>query len=112
MHLRVIDTRRQVCHENEVDILRGVLLNDHVHLFVSVHPKSAISELVRGMKGCSSRKVQLDIPAQHKRTWVSSVQGAGYHLTTNGATVEKHRPEESGKPHCRSYQHQPVIVQS
>jgi REP-associated tyrosine transposase len=38
------DIVRQVCGENEVDILRGVLSSDHVHMFVSVPPKLAISD--------------------------------------------------------------------
>ena len=32
IRLRVRDICRQVCRENEVDILRGVLSSDHVHM--------------------------------------------------------------------------------
>ena len=46
VRLRVRDICRQVCRENEVDILRGVLSSDHVHMFLSVPPKLAISDLV------------------------------------------------------------------
>jgi putative transposase len=67
--LRVRDICRQVCRENEVDILRGVLSSDHVHMFVSVPPKLAISDLVRKMKGRSSHKVQREFPAIRKRYW-------------------------------------------
>lgn len=56
VRLRVRDICRQVCRENEVDILRGVLSSDHVHMFVSVPPKLAIRDLVRKMKGRSSHK--------------------------------------------------------
>ena len=38
LRLRVRDICRQVCRENEVEILRGVLSSDHVHMFVSVPP--------------------------------------------------------------------------
>jgi putative transposase len=31
--------------ENGVEIIRGVLSSDHVHIFVSVPPKLAISDL-------------------------------------------------------------------
>lgn len=51
VRLRVRDICRQVCRENDVEILRGVLSSDHVHMFVSVPPKLAISDLVRRMKG-------------------------------------------------------------
>src|SRR6056297_2966972 len=58
LRLRVPDICRQVCRENEVDILRGVLSSDHVHMFVSVPPKLAISDLVRKMRwsGCRPPK--------------------------------------------------------
>jgi REP-associated tyrosine transposase len=69
LRLRVRDICRQVCRENEVDILRGVLSSDHVHMFVSVPPKLAISDLVRKMKGRSSHKVQREFPAIRKRYW-------------------------------------------
>ncbi|MFV0408879.1 MAG: IS200/IS605 family transposase, partial [Paracoccus sp. (in: a-proteobacteria)] len=34
LRLRVRDICRQVCRENGVDILRGVLPGDHVHIFL------------------------------------------------------------------------------
>jgi putative transposase len=49
--------------------LRGVLSSDHVHMFVSVPPKLAISDLVRKMKGRSSYRVKREIPAIRRRDW-------------------------------------------
>ena len=49
VRLRVRDIIRQVCAENDVDIIRGVLSSDHVHMFVSVPPKLAVSDLMRKM---------------------------------------------------------------
>ena len=88
IRLRVRDICRQVCRENEVDILRGVLSSDHVHMFVSVPPKLAISDLVRKMKGRSSFKVQREFPAIRKRYWGCRFWGRGYFSTTNGAITE------------------------
>ena len=88
VRLRVRDICRQVCHENEVDILRGVLSSDHVHMFVSVPPKLAISDLVRKMKGRSSHKVQREVPELRRRYWGCRFWGRGYFSTTNGAITE------------------------
>jgi putative transposase len=88
LRLRVRDICRQVCRENEVDILRGVLSIDHVHMFVSVPPKLAISDLVRKMKGRSSFKVQREFPAIRQRYWGQRFWGRGYFSTTNGAITE------------------------
>ena len=86
--LRVRDICRQVCAENGVDIIKGVLSSDHVHMFVSVPPKLAISDLVRLMKGRSSHKIQREFPQIKKRYWGRHFWGRGYFSTTNGAIIE------------------------
>jgi putative transposase len=48
---------RQVCEELGVTIVSGVLSSDHVHMFVSIPPKLSVSEVVRRVKGRSSRKI-------------------------------------------------------
>ncbi|WP_187430128.1 hypothetical protein ROLI_041210 [Roseobacter fucihabitans] len=63
LRLRVRDICRQVCAQSGVEIIKGVLSSDHVHMFVSVPPKLAISDLVRLMKGRSSHKIQQALPA-------------------------------------------------
>ena len=88
VRLRVRDICRQVCRENDVEILRGVLSSDHVQMFVSVPPKLAISDLVRKMKGRSSHKVQREFPELRRRYWGRRFWGRGYFSTTNGAITE------------------------
>ena len=41
---RVRDLIRGICKENEVEIIKGHVSKDHVHLFVSVPPHLAISK--------------------------------------------------------------------
>ena len=93
LRLRVRDICRQVCHENEVNILRGVLSSDHVQMFVSVPPKISISDLVHKIKGRSSYRVQREFPAIRKRYWGSRFWGRGYFSTTNGAINEAVVPQ-------------------
>ena len=88
VRLRVRDIIRQVCNENGVGIIRGVLSSDHVHMFVSVPPKLALSDLMRLMKGRSSHKVQREFPQLKKRYWGRHFWGRGYFSTTNGAISE------------------------
>ena len=89
IQLRVREIIRQVCAENGVEIIRGVLSSDHVHMFVSVPPKLAISDLMRKMKGRSSHKVQREFPQLKKRYWGRRFWGRGYFSTTNGAITEE-----------------------
>ena len=89
VRLRVRDIIRQVCAKNGVEIIGGVLSADHVHMFVSVPPKLAISDLMRKMKGCSSHKVQREFPILKKRYWGRRFWGRGYFSTANGAITEE-----------------------
>ena len=85
---RARDIIKQVCSEKGVDIITGVLSSDHVHMFVSVPPKLAISDLVRLMKGRSSHKVQREFTHLKKRYWGCHFWGRGYFSTTNGVITE------------------------
>ncbi|MEL7464269.1 MAG: IS200/IS605 family transposase [Pseudomonadota bacterium] len=88
VRLRVREIIRQVCGERGVTIVRGVLSSDHVHMFVSVPPRLAISDLVRLMKGRSSHKAQREFPHLKKRYWGRRSWGRGYFSTTNGVITE------------------------
>jgi len=44
---RVRELLRGICKEHEVEILRGHISVDHVHLFLSVPPHLAVSKLWR-----------------------------------------------------------------
>ena len=87
IRLRVREICRQICCEKGVDIIRGVLSADHVHMFVSVPPKLAISEHVRLLKGRSSHKVQREFLQLKKRYWGQRFWGRGYFSTTNGTIL-------------------------
>jgi putative transposase len=54
---RVRELVREVCKGNDVEILKGHVSKDHVHIFVSVPPHLAVSKLVKYLKGKSSYKL-------------------------------------------------------
>ena len=80
---------RQVCAELGVTIVKGVLSRDHVHVFVAVPPQLAISELMRRVKGRSSRKIQQEFPAIRKRYWGCHFWARGYFSTTSGNITDE-----------------------
>jgi len=88
IRLRVRAILRQVCSQNGVDIIKGVLSADHVHMFVSIPPKLAVSDLMQRMKGRSSMLVQREFPQLKKRYWGKRFWGRGYFSTTNGAITQ------------------------
>jgi putative transposase len=85
---RVREIIRQVCAENGVDIISGVLSGDHVHMFVSIPPKLSVSDFMRKVKGRSSHKIQLEFPVLRKRYWGRHFWGRGYFSTTSGAITD------------------------
>ncbi len=72
---RVRELIRGICKEHDVEILKGHVSIDHVHLFVSVAPHLAISKLVRYKKGKSSYKMMIEEQAVFERIWGSSCLG-------------------------------------
>ena len=104
IRLRARDIIRRVCGELGVEIINGVLSRDHVHLFVSVPPKLAISDLMRKVKGRSSYLLQREFPALKKRYWGQRFWARGYFCTTSGRVtretilqyIENHLPKPTG----------------
>jgi len=89
MRERVREITRQVCGELGVTIISGVLSSDHVHMFVSVPPKVSISNLMRAIKGRTSRKIQQEFPELKERYWGRRFWGRGYFSTTSGKITEE-----------------------
>ncbi|MCU0324178.1 MAG: IS200/IS605 family transposase [Spirosomaceae bacterium] len=54
---RVRELLRDICKEHEVEIMKGHVSKDHLHLFICVPPHFAISKLVQYLKGKSSYKL-------------------------------------------------------
>jgi len=67
--LRVRELVRQTCEAFEIQILRGVVSKDHIHLLVSAPPTMAPSEIMRRIKGRSSALLFEEFPHIKKRYW-------------------------------------------
>jgi len=85
---RARDIIRQCCDELGVTIVKGALAQDHIHMFLSVPPKHAISDVMRRLKGRSSRKLQQEFPALRKRYWGRHFWARGYFCTTSGNVTD------------------------
>ena len=62
--------------KNEVTILTGHVAKDHVHMFVSIPPRLAISKLVQYLKGTTSRIMMTEFKALQKQ-YGDSISGRG-----------------------------------
>ena len=55
---------------------------DHVHLFVSAHPKIESSYIVKMVKGISARKLFLKFPKLKKKLWKGHLWNPSYYIET------------------------------
>jgi putative transposase len=60
---RVRDLIRDICAQQEVNIMKGHVAKDHVHLFVSIPPQVTISRLLQWLKGKTAPPPVGRIPA-------------------------------------------------
>ena len=65
--LRVRELIRQTCEHLEIEILKGVVSKDHVHLLVSAPPNWSVSNIMKRLKGRSSTKLFQEYPELKKR---------------------------------------------
>ncbi|MGN0005026.1 MAG: IS200/IS605 family transposase [Candidatus Gastranaerophilaceae bacterium] len=63
--------------------------DDHVHLFVSAHPKIAPSYIVKMLKGISGRKLFLSHPEISKNLWKSELWNNSYYIETIGSISDE-----------------------
>ena len=86
---RVRELIRGICKEHEVEIMKGHVSKDHIHLFVSVPPHLAISKLVQYLKGKSSYKLLSENKSLSKLFWGRHLWGRGYFVATSGNITDE-----------------------
>ena len=86
---RVREIVAQIAEEMDVKILNGVVSKDHIHIFVDIPPKVAVSDFVQKAKGRSSRKVQQEFPEIKKRYWGRHFWARGYFSATSGNVTDE-----------------------
>lgn len=59
----------QICNAEDVRILKGVVSRDHIHMHNEYPSRLPISDLVKRLKGRSSRRLQDEFPNLKKRYW-------------------------------------------
>ncbi len=104
MRLRIREITRQICAQLGVTIVKGVLSDNHVHMFVEIPPRLSVSDFLQKVKGCTSRKIQQEFPELRKRYWGQRFWARGYFCTTAGNVTEQtildyidsHTPEPTG----------------
>ena len=79
----------QICDAEDVRILSGVVSTDHVHMHVEYPPSVKVSDLVKRLKGRSSRLLQREYPMLEKRYWGKHLWAIGYGAWSTGNITEE-----------------------
>lgn len=61
---------------------------DHIHLFVSAHPKISPSYIVKMCKGISGRRLFIKFPEISKKLWKNTLWNSSFYIETIGSTSE------------------------
>ena len=80
---------RQLCSEMEVEILSGVVSRDHVHVLLSMLPRTSVSRLVQKLKGKTSYKLQREFRSLSKQYWGQRMWARGYFACTTGNVTDE-----------------------
>ena len=89
VQLRCRDLIRQVCDSLDVQILKGVVSKDHIHLHLSYPPKLSISDLVKRLKGRSARLMLDEFSELKRRYWGQHLWGIGYGAWSTGNITDE-----------------------
>jgi len=79
---------RSICATEEWDIIEIEIMADHVHIFLSAHPKNSPMEIVKKLKGISARLIFKKFPEfKQKQFWGGHLWSEGYYIGTAGVVT-------------------------
>jgi putative transposase len=89
IQLRCRELIIQICDAEDVRILKGVVSKDHVHMLIEYPPKTSVSDLVKRLKGRTSRRLQEEFPQLRKQYWGRHFWAIGYGAWSTGNITEE-----------------------
>ena len=60
--IRIREIIRQICDSKDIQIIKGTVSKDHVHIYVSYPPKISVSEMVCFLKDAPLGKYRTNFP--------------------------------------------------
>ncbi len=87
--VRTRELLRQICKSLDVEIIKGHVSKEHVHMFVSVPPHISVSNLIQALKGKSSRKLMLEYRELNRQFWGRHLWARGYFAATSGNVTDE-----------------------
>ena len=77
----------QSCNSMNVNIIKGAIGKEHIHLLVSCPPSLSVSKLVQQLKGKTSRTLQMEFKELRKRYCGRHLWASGYFCRSVGTVT-------------------------
>ena len=86
---RVRELIQEVCKSKDIEIVKGHISKDHVHIFVSVPPHISVSQMVQFLKGKTSRKMLAEYKSLSRVFWGRHMWARGYFVASSGNVTDE-----------------------
>ena len=86
---RVRDLIREICKTMDIEIIKGHVSKDHVHLLLSVPPYHSSSVVMKRIKGKTSRKLLSESRILAKQFWGRHLWARGYFVASSGNVTDE-----------------------
>lgn len=78
-----------ICDAEDIRILKGVVGKDHVHMLSEYPPSTSVRDIVKRLKGRTSRLLQQEFPQLRKRYWGKHCWAVGYGAWSSGHITDE-----------------------
>ena len=79
---------REICKTMDIEIIKGHVSKDHVHLLLSVPPHISASDVMKRIKGKTSRKLLSESRILAKKFWGRHLWARGYFCVSSGNVTD------------------------
>ena len=86
---RIRELIREICRTHNVEIIRGHVSKDHIHLFISAPPQLSVSKIVQYLKGKTSRKMLQENAVLRKMFWGKHLWARGFFVASSGTVTDE-----------------------
>ena len=85
---RLRELIREICKSLDIEILKGHIRPDHVHILLSVPPTLSPSRVMNAIKGKSSNRLMRDFRTLNRTYWGRHLWARGYFVATSGNVTD------------------------
>jgi putative transposase len=85
---RLRELTREICRGRDIEIVKGHVRPDHVHLFVSMPPHMAPSDAMKAIKGRTAHKLLREFRRVRRELWGGHLWSKGLFVCTSGNVTD------------------------